>query len=414
MTRTETKERTALQILYTANHNGECLGYIRFSSAKGGAGTIEITNRNAKLELKHLDFNPTGKEKNEDLAGEHGDGMKVGLVVFMREPQSHIVKFCASGFSWNYNWEKRSGRLAVKLARMSDKQRQRARGRATKEHAGGRVPFAADPSRDVQILIGANGTKNDEHGMLKKRALVPTHSFREWCKVAVWLQPYEEADAVQTPLGTLFLNKLDGNVYLKGLLVIEAKKQGQMVKPFRFGYDIRHGHVGRDRHVFSSTKAALQARLDIWNEVVRKAPEHAKKLSELLLSSEEEGLRDIAGFQALEAGLSEQTVRTLWAHLREQNMWYYDREQIYKVYILHVPSPTWNLSLLTRATPSRILTCTKSSMCSATQDSSCPNPTGISLQNPRTSRPPRRNKRTSSTTPSKSTCPPTATLRGAL
>lgn len=256
--------------------------------------------------------------------------MKVGLVVFMREPQSHIVKFCSSGFSWNYNWQKRSGRLAVKLARMSDKQRQQARDKATKEHTSGHVPFAADPSRDVQIFIGINGTKNDEHGVLKKRALVPTHCFREWCKVAVWLQPCDEADAIQTPLGTLFLNKLDGNVYLKGLLVIEAKKEeDHTANSFKYGYDIRHGHVGRDRRAFSSSKAALQARMDIWNEVVRRTPEHVGKLSKLL--SEEESFADIAGFENFEDGLGEHTVQALWAHLREQKMWYYGREQIYKV-----------------------------------------------------------------------------------
>ena len=56
----------------------ECLGYLRFSG-KHGAGEVEIVNRNATIEPWHLDLGGTTKEAARNLAGQHGDGLKVAL-----------------------------------------------------------------------------------------------------------------------------------------------------------------------------------------------------------------------------------------------------------------------------------------------------------------------------------------------
>jgi hypothetical protein len=157
-----------IEILYTVHHNGQSLGYIRFSG-KNGEGIVDITNRHARLELEHLDFGPTDKQNKAHLAGEHGDGLKVAILVYMRSPQSHIVKFQASGVNWNFNWRKRSGKLGMNLSRLDTKGQGKLRGESEKAFVNGLVPFAADPCKDVQILIGTSGKANDEHGAFVKR-----------------------------------------------------------------------------------------------------------------------------------------------------------------------------------------------------------------------------------------------------
>jgi hypothetical protein len=343
VTRTEETEDPSIEILYTARHSekDECYGYIRFSG-QHGHGVVDITNKNGRLELEHLELGPTGKQDVPNLAGEHGDGLKVALLVLGRDPQGHHIRFHASGFTWSFCWRKRSGKLGIELSRMSEQKREKFMAQSEKDFAEGLVPFTVDPSRDVQILIGTKGNSLNEHGMLTKRRSVPVGSFLEWCKVAAWLQAVPEADVVETGFGSLYLDKLCGNIYLKGLLLRESEKGDWMPdsasltgKPLRFGYDFRQGRVNRDRQAINNSTEEAKAILSIWDEAIRKKPELVEKLHEMLLTNSK--VSDSTKFADVESAaqlLDSSTASKLWTHLREQNKWYYNHEQLSQVCFL--------------------------------------------------------------------------------
>ncbi|KAF4630319.1 hypothetical protein G7Y89_g7815 [Cudoniella acicularis] len=58
------------------------LGYIKWSS---GAGTVEITNYNARLSGKSLGLGVTSKQKKPYLAGTHGEGYKIACLTLMEQ-----------------------------------------------------------------------------------------------------------------------------------------------------------------------------------------------------------------------------------------------------------------------------------------------------------------------------------------
>lgn len=61
----------------------EWLGYIRFLG-RGGEGTVEVANRSATLQPRHLDLDGTSKAGDSRQAGAHGEGLKIALLVLMR------------------------------------------------------------------------------------------------------------------------------------------------------------------------------------------------------------------------------------------------------------------------------------------------------------------------------------------
>lgn len=330
----ETTEDEHVEILYTVHYDGECLGYIRYSGTDG-EGFVDITNRNALLELEHLDFGPAGKQDDTNLAGEHGDGMKVAILVFMRRPQSHIVRFHASGVTWNFNWRKRSNKLGVNLSKMDDKTQKKLIEESEQQVAEGLVPFVVDPCKDVQILLGTKGKANDEYGAPTKRSAVSARSFRKWCEVASWLQPVDDADVVETDFGSLYLGKLRGNIYLKGLLLRASENDGwrlisasQTGKPLKYGYDFRQGKVNRDRQAVNNSNEESEARLNIWDEVVEQQPERVAELHELLMCDDK--FADVVG---VKKHLDRRTVIQLWDYIRETNKdtWFWHKEQRTKV-----------------------------------------------------------------------------------
>ena len=102
----------------------EIVGYIRFNGRKdtkgeGYTGTVEITNRRATLQPRHLEMGGTTKKNRPEQAGAHGEGLKLALLVMMRGEQNHKVRCHSGGFSWGFDFTN-LGKLVARVSRMKD------------------------------------------------------------------------------------------------------------------------------------------------------------------------------------------------------------------------------------------------------------------------------------------------------
>jgi hypothetical protein len=163
------------EIVYKAlqigpSDNKEWLGYIRFTTRDGGSvGTVELTNRAATLQPRHLDLGGTTKAGDAHQAGAHGEGLKLALLVFMRGRQNHSVRCRSGGFNWRFNFTTR-GRLVCRLCRMSSQAIHKAEEQARRLSERTLLPFAAKPAEDVQFVIGETLKGRDERGNSVRRS----------------------------------------------------------------------------------------------------------------------------------------------------------------------------------------------------------------------------------------------------
>ena len=147
------------------NDEKEWLGYIRFSTKAGNdsPGTVELTNRAATLQPRHLDLGGTTKKYDASQAGAHGEGLKLALLVLMRGGQNHSVRCRSGGFNWRFNFST-TGRLVCRLRRMTPQAIERAVDQARRLSERTLLPFAAQPKGDVQFVIGETVKGRDQRG----------------------------------------------------------------------------------------------------------------------------------------------------------------------------------------------------------------------------------------------------------
>lgn len=262
--RTECTTGEVTEILYKVLQQGKnkpfdpprCLGYIRYT-CKNGQGYIDITNKNALLDLKNLNFGGSLKSNQREQAGAHGEGLKLALLVFMRSPQGHSVRFNASGFSWNFNFNQQRKLIAV-INRMKNQQLQTLATQSQAQFASGEIPMQTDPSRGVQVLIGQPATKRNEYGESHKSSQVSLDTFKRWCHVALFLEDLPASSVIETPYGSLLLDRFCGNLYLKGLLLTQSTVQLSATRTgleLKYGYDFRSGRTNRERQSLASPRA---------------------------------------------------------------------------------------------------------------------------------------------------------------
>ncbi|KAK0653036.1 hypothetical protein B0T16DRAFT_435518 [Cercophora newfieldiana] len=274
------------------NEADECLGFIRFHGTNI-EGTIEITNRNATLQPRHLDIGGTTKGKDTRQAGAHGEGLKVGLLVLMRGAQNHNVRCCTSGFNWRFNFTTR-GRLVARLYRMSQNGIARTENEAHELLPKTLLPFAPKPGADVQFVIGEQSTltARDQAGQLVERRPVRREDFNAWVKSALFLHPAFQSPGgiISTEKGDLLIDQdLRGKLFLKGLLLREStpERSASITNlPLRYGYNFASGRTNRDRQSVAGADQEARAILDIWDRALRAKPEMVAELNEILNDEE--------------------------------------------------------------------------------------------------------------------------------
>ncbi|KAM7187192.1 hypothetical protein V8F33_011371 [Rhypophila sp. PSN 637] len=279
----------------------EWLGYIRFTT-KGGnnAGTVDLTNRAATLQPRHLDLGGTTKAGDSHQAGAHGEGLKLALLVLMRGRQNHSVRCRSGGFNWRFNFTTR-GRLVCRLHRMSSQAIHKGEDQARRLSERTLLPFAAKPAGDVQFVIGETHKGRDEWGNSLRRSGVTRQEFDEWIKAALFLcdNVGDGAAIVSTEYGDLLTDpRLRGKIYLKGLLLGEStptRSASITNRPLKFGYNFAHGRTNRERQSVAGAGEEAEAILAIWGRVLAAKPDMAAELSEMLNNPTPPTYADVMG-----------------------------------------------------------------------------------------------------------------------
>ncbi|KAI1144079.1 hypothetical protein F5Y05DRAFT_407479 [Hypoxylon sp. FL0543] len=287
------REEGNSEIIYKATAPGsskECFGYIRWSRL-GKTGIVEITNRQATLEPWHLDMGGTSKKNERNQAGTHGEGLKIALLILMRDPQNHAVRCRSGGFSWTFDFTNQR-RLITCPVRMSPAEIAKTRDQAKDEVNKSLLPFVPAPNEDVQFIIGTNSRGRDENGWPTKRGDVNRKEFKNWMKAAIFLQDIAAEGIVKTRVGDLILDpRYGGNIYLKGLLLKESKEGRSAsitAKKLKYGYNFATGATNRERESVASADDESRAILSIWNEALITKEDLVGKLHELLNSKDTE------------------------------------------------------------------------------------------------------------------------------
>jgi hypothetical protein len=74
-------------------------------------------------------------------------------------------------------------------------------------------------------------------------------------------------DIVKTFHGSLILDeRFNNKIFLKGLL-LEGQSGG---RTFKYGYDIQHGTVGRDRKTLENSSQESKTLANIWGDAIAK------------------------------------------------------------------------------------------------------------------------------------------------
>ncbi|KAK9769300.1 hypothetical protein SCAR479_14033 [Seiridium cardinale] len=283
------------EILYKVARPGsnprEWLGYIRFTG-KYGTGSVEIVNRKATIEPWHLDLGGTTKAGVDNQAGQHGDGLKVALLAFLRKPQNLSVRCLTGGFSWNFNFNT-SGKLVARLFRRNQSKTLKELTGAETAHRNRLIPFVPNHAEDVIFVIGKEF--QIRNGIDKKTlwsAKVGWDEFIGWTKAALFLKTVNQDQIVKTSAGDLLLDpSLKGRIYLKGLLLKESvdltrgiNSASMSGKPLRYGYNFAEGTTNRDRQSVADAHEESQNIQEVWSHALEERGDLIGGLHDMLNS----------------------------------------------------------------------------------------------------------------------------------
>ncbi|KAK7908275.1 hypothetical protein PG985_015578 [Apiospora marii] len=319
------EEKSQYEILYKVPARPETqpaqyLGYIRFTGKVGG-GRVELVNRKATIQPSNFDLGGTTKLRDRGQAGEHGDGLKVALLVLMRAPHNHSVRFDTGGFRWEPNFDKQN-KLVINMSRLQDFDITADERLSKTDLQDGLVPLLAMPRDDVKLIIGLGNS-------------VKAQDFKEWTKAALFLHDIKNGDIISVAQGDLITSPaLRRNIYLKGLLLKPSKSRGATGegsasitgKALNFGYNFAHGNTNRDRQSLAGGYDEAKAIFAIWEDVLRQKPELVSELHSMLNTRNPE----YADVSQARTFLSAEVVNRLKTYLFSkpfEKRWYHARSE---------------------------------------------------------------------------------------
>lgn len=280
------------------------LGFIRYKN-----GTLEFTNFNARLSRKCLDLGVTTKRDNNETAGTHGEGFKVGALVMAR--CGYRVQIQASDYYWNMKLGgKDSSTLYCHLNPMSVEKLAKLRKKSDTRPSHLNRLLVNNIWEDVSFKIG--GRVRGSGGLISKA------DFEKWMHVSIDLQRPNEM--IHTIQGSLILDPaFGGKIYLKGLL-LEANSSS---KRFTYGYNLLRGEVNRDRERLSNPFEEAKELAEIWAHAIELNKENTIGKYVAMLRSDE-----AADVHEVERFISESVAKTIWQHLLkldpEKRLFYHD------------------------------------------------------------------------------------------
>ncbi|KAF2803633.1 uncharacterized protein BDZ99DRAFT_399651 [Mytilinidion resinicola] len=265
---TEFKEsKTTIEI--RAVNKGVLMGYILYKWDKYQTGTLELVNFNASLRKDHLALGATAKKDDDTQSGQFGEGLKLAILVFLRNPQNNAVRMKTSSVTLNFKLDQ-EGNLVCTVTK-HDKEKVRVnmakeRDRIAKKE---RRQFKANTWEDVSLEIGFSRSVKTETGERQKTPKISLQDFKDWLTITLDINP--PTDIIQTFAGDLILDPAyKGKTYLKGLLLPNGSASG---KPFQFGYNFLDGETDRDRGRVTDPSDEARAIAGIWGAASNAIPD---------------------------------------------------------------------------------------------------------------------------------------------
>ena len=246
------------------------LGYIRF---KEQTGTIELTNFRAALTRAYLSLGCTTKRKdNGQFAGSHGEGFKLAALVMCRDGYS--VRYSTTSRYWNFCFRgyEDACEFCCNISAPKEEKLNKDKKLAFLNSGTKKEQLEAHAWEDVSVQIRVRG------GKLKDK--ISKKDFEEWTRSALELNP--PSSIISTENGDVIFDKqYAGQLYLRGLLL----PAGKTILNCKYGYNLHHGKINRDRESLADRNEEAQQIALIWDTAIKQSPDSAVERYAQLLRS---------------------------------------------------------------------------------------------------------------------------------
>ncbi|KAF9885418.1 hypothetical protein FE257_012940 [Aspergillus nanangensis] len=217
------------------------MGYIQFAKK---TGHVTLVNACSTLQPKHLQLGSTSKRHDPRLAGRHGEGLKIAVLVLMRE--GHQVRIEASRHKWRFGFK--SPPITQFTCTMNPSKK----------------PINTDAESHAAMSKFKNRIATDVAIFISPGAGIKPSDFMEWLQVT--LDILNPRDTIKTTGGDLFLDESFSNkIYLKGLLLPQSPSAS---KNLIYGYNFYSGALNRDRTRMTDRKEESRMITQIWEEAI--------------------------------------------------------------------------------------------------------------------------------------------------
>lgn len=269
-----------------------------------------MANFGASLLPGDLGVGITTKRGATNLAGGHGEGLKMAALTMLREGYSFHIQ--SSEHNWNFRFDgsdkiKTVCSFSRPKGQVDQGYKEKHRRKFDKE--SGSEELKAHIWEDVSVKIGgARGNKIDYA------------TFKSWLDVSIDFDPL--LSGIPTKFGSLILDeKYQNTIFLK-CLRLEASPS---IKRFQFGYNLISGRTDRDRHGIMDRREQARTITRIWEEAIAKGDFDVLDKYILMLRSEE-GSADVT---LVEEFISLDTTYRIWDRLQrddpEHKKFYYEQ-----------------------------------------------------------------------------------------
>lgn len=234
----------------TSDRGKHCraLGFIKYDKL---TGRVTIANSCAHLKHEDLEIGHSSKRENANLAGCHGEGLKLAALAMLRNGYSMGIK--ASNTYWSFLLGGSGFHCQLQQFKGVDINTQ-------SEPASDMAQLRSHIGRDVTVVIEAS-TENEGNG-------ISLAIFQQWLKVSLDIRGFSyPSHILETDAGDLILDlNYQGKIYLKGMLLPAANSE---LKPYRLGYNFPRGRVNRDRQILVDSHEEADIVRRIWEAAIR-------------------------------------------------------------------------------------------------------------------------------------------------
>ncbi len=228
----------------------EAYGFIKYEKE---SGKVVLANSCVQLKPDILQLGQTSKQGESQLAGCHGEGLKLAAMVMSRE--NYRVSIETNNSHWDFSLADSSRFRCIISPSEEDIPKRKPRPGREMALLRSRI------WRDVSVFIGPLREPVSQGVSLEQ--------FKKWLGVTFEIRGYSYPESViETNDGSLIMDpRYRGKVFLKGLLLPACALE---TRSFQFGYNFLHGEVNRDRQRLVSRYQEADLVRKIWESAIQK------------------------------------------------------------------------------------------------------------------------------------------------